>query len=111
MKLPFPDWLLVTPIKVITEIPGEDGVEEHEIFNGKCNFNEKSKTVINAERQLVTLSGSCIFKGDIYPNKPIKGYVTLLDSEEKEAESRQIYNYRKIRNPDGSIYSTELDLM
>lgn len=111
MKLPFPEWLLVTSIKVVVEIPGEDGVEEQEIFKGKCNFDEKSKTVMNAERQLITLSGSCIFKGDIYPNKPISGYITLLDSEDKEIESRQIYNYRKIRNPDGSIYSTELDLM
>lgn len=111
MKLPFPDWLLVTPIKVVVELPGEDGVEETEIFNGKCNFNEKSKTVMNAERQLVTLSGSCIFKDDIYPNKPIKGYITLVDDEGNKIESRQIYAYRKIRNPDGSIYSTELDLM
>lgn len=111
MKLPFPEWILVTPIKVVVEVPGEDGVEEREVFKGKCNFDENSKTVMNAERQLVTLSGSCIFKGDIYPNKPIKGYITLLDSGDKEIESRQIYTYRKIRNPDGSIYSTELDLM
>lgn len=111
MKLPFPDWVLVTPIKVVVDVPGEDGVDEQEIFNGKCNFNEKSKTVMNAEKQLVTLSGSCIFKGDIYPDKPIKGNITLLDNEDNELESRQIYTYRKIRNPDGSIFSTELDLM
>lgn len=111
MKLPFPNWLLVTPIKVYGELPGEDGVTDELIFDGKCNFNEKSKTVMNAERQLVTLSGSCIFKGDIYPNKPIKGYIILVDDEGNKIESRQIYNYRKIRNPDGSIYSTELDLM
>lgn len=110
MKLPFPNWILVTPIKVIVELPGEDGVEEKEIFNGKCNFSEKSKTTLNAENQLVTLSGSCIFKDDIYPNKPIKGYIVLLDKDE-EKEKRQIYRYRKIRNPDGSIFSTELDLM
>ncbi len=111
MKLPFPDWILVTPVKVIAEIPGETGIEEQEVFNGKCNFNEESKTIMNAERQLITLSGSCIFKGDIYPDKPIKGYITLIDVNGNKIESRQIYSYRKLRNPDGSIYSTELDLM
>jgi len=47
MKLPFPDWLLVTPIKVYVELPGEDGVTDELIFDGKCNFNEESKTVMN----------------------------------------------------------------
>lgn len=111
MKLPFPDWCLVTPIKVFAEVPSKDGFEKVLIFEGKCNFSEKSKTVLNGERQLVTLGGSCLFKGDIYPGKPIKGYIALIDNEGNEIESRQIYSYRKPRNPDGSIYSTELDLV
>ena len=105
MKLPFPDWVLVTPIKVYAEVPGEDGVEEVLIFDGKCNLSERSRTTLNEQRQVVELTGKALFKGDIYPGKPIKGYVVL------DGIKKTIYRSRKPRNPDGSIYSTELDLM
>ena len=105
MKLPFPDWVLATPIKVYAEIPGEDGITDELIFNGKCNLSEKSRTTLNEQRQVVTLSGKVIFKGDIYPGKLIKGYVDL------DGVKKAIYRTSKPRNPDGSIYSTELDLM
>jgi len=105
MKLPFPDWILVTPIEVYAEIAGEDGISEESIFDGKCNFSEKSRTVLNEQRQVVNLSGKAIFKGDIYPGKLVKGHVVL------NGIKRTIHRSRKPRNPDGSIYSTELDLM
>jgi len=105
MKLPFPDWVLVTPIKVYAEVPGEDGVEEVLIFDGKCNLSERSRTTLNEQRQVVELTGKALFKGDIYPGKPIKGYVEL------DGIKKTIYRSRKPRNPDGSVYSTELDLM
>lgn len=105
MKLPFPDWILVTPIKVYAEIDGEDGVSEDLIFDDKCNFSEKSRTALNEQKQVVNLSGKAIFKGDIYPGKLIKGYIVL------DGVKRTIHRSRKPRNPDGSIYSTELDLM
>lgn len=105
MKLPFPDWCLVTDIEVWAEIAGEDGVIEVKIFDGKCNFSEKSKTTINEQRQVVELSGKALFKGDIFPGKLIKGYIDL------DGVKKTIYRSRKPRNPDGSIYSTELDLM
>ncbi|MFS8541623.1 MAG: hypothetical protein LOD89_05985 [Tissierellales bacterium] len=105
MKLPFPDWCLVTPIKVYAEEETEDGVEEKLIFDGKCNYSEKTKTTLNEQRQVVELTGKVLIKGDIYSEKPIKGYVEINN------EKRTIYRSRKLRNPDGSIYSTELDLM
>lgn len=105
MKLPFPDWVLVTPIKVYAEIDGEDGVSEELIFDGKCNLSEKSRTTLNEQKQVVELTGKALFKGDIYPGKQIKGYIEL------EGIKRTIYRARKPRNPDGSIFSTELDLM
>ncbi|MBS4534979.1 hypothetical protein GOQ29_05025 [Clostridium sp. D2Q-14] len=105
MRLPFPDWILVTPIKVYVEIPGEDGVTEELIFDGKCNFSEKSRTILNERKQVVELTGKAVFKGDIYPGKLIRGYV------EVDGTKRTINRSRKPRNPDGSIYSTELDLM
>ena len=105
MKLPFPDWCLVTPIKVYAEIAGEDGVADELIFDGLCNFSERSRTTLNEQRQVVELTGKALFKGDIYPGKQIKGYVEL------DGTRRTIYKTSKPRNPDGSIYSTELDLM
>lgn len=105
MKLPFPDWCLVTPIKVYAEIDGEDGVSEDLIFDGKCNFSEKSKTTLNEQRQVVELTGRALFKGDIHPGELIKGYIEL------DGVKKTIYRSRKPRNPDGSIFSTELDLM
>lgn len=105
MKLPFPDWCLVTPIKVFVEVPGEDGVAEELIFDGKCNFSERSRTTLNEQKQVVELTGKALFKGDIYPDRPIKGYIEL------DGIKRTIYRTRKPRNPDGTIYSTELDLM
>ena len=105
MKLPFPDWCLVTLIKVYIEVPGEDGVVDKLIFDGKCNFSEKSRTTLNEQRQIVELTGKALFKGDIYPGKLIKGYVEL------DGIKKTIYRSRRPRNPDGSIYSTELDLM
>ena len=105
MKLPFPDWCLVTPIKVYAEVAGEDGVADELIFDGLCNFSERSRTTLNEQRQVVELTGKALFKGDIYPGKQIKGYVEL------DGTKRTIYRSRKPRNPDGSIYSTELELM
>lgn len=105
MKLPFPDWILVTPIKVYVEENTEDGVEEILIFDGKCSFSERSKTTLNEQRQVVELSGKAVFRGDIYPGKLIKGYIKL------DGVRKSIHRSRKPRNPDGSIFSTELDLM
>lgn len=105
MKLPFPEWLLETHVRVYIEEPGEDGVEEKLIFDGLCILSEKSRTTLNEQRQVVELTGKIIIKGDIYPGKPIRGYVEL------NGIKRTIFRSRKVRNPDGSIYSTEIDLM
>lgn len=105
MKLPFPEWCLVTHIKVYAEIPSEDGVTEELIFDGMCNFSERSRTTVNEQKQVVELTGKALFRGDIYPGKLIKGYVDL------DGVKKAIYRTSKPRNPDGSIYSTELDLM
>lgn len=104
-KLPFPDWALVTNVKVYAEEPTENGVETTPIFDGKCNFSERSKTTLNEHKQVVELTGKMIFKGDIYPDKLLRGYVEIDDIK------KTIYKTRKPRNPDGSIYSTELELM
>jgi hypothetical protein len=106
MKLPFPDWILVTLIKVYQETQGENGLEEQLIFDGKCCYDDKTKQVLDAERRLVTLCGKVILKGDIYPDKLISGYVLFGEDIKKT-----IYRTARPKNPDGSVFSTELELI
>ena len=105
MKLPFPDWLIVTPVKVYQETQGENGIEEQILFDGKCCYDDKTKQVLDAERRLVTLAGKVILRGDIYPDKLIEGYVMIGDTK------KTIFRTARPRNPDGSVFSTELELI
>lgn len=105
MKFPFPSWNQVTPIKVYQTELSEDGEPvEDLIYDNKCFYDEKSRQVLNAERQLVLLSGLIIIEGDIYPGKIIQGFVRIGD------ERKTIYKAKRPRNPDGSVFSTELEL-
>ena len=105
MKLPFPDWILVTPVQVFQDSMGENGIEEQLIFEGKCCYDEKTKQVLDAERRLVTLAGKVICKGDIYPDNLIEGHVLIGDIQ------KTIFRTARPRNPDGSVFSTELELI
>ena len=60
---------------------------------------------MNAERQLITLSGKVVIEGDICPSKPFEGYVLINNTK------KAIYNLEKPLNPDGSVFSTELNLL
>ncbi|GAV13238.1 hypothetical protein [Paenibacillus sp. NAIST15-1] len=105
MKFPFPRWNQVTPVKVYQTELSEDGEPVEEIiFDGLCCYDEKSRQVLNAERRLVQLSGLIIIEGDINPSKKIEGYV-LIGTDQKN-----IYQTKRPRNPDGSVFSTELEL-
>lgn len=106
IKLPFPKWTLVTPIKIYQTYINEDGEPVDELlFDGKCNYSEKSKQIMNAERQLITLSGKVICMGDIAPqSEKIEGYIEI------NGLKKNIYRSARPRNPDGSIFSTELEL-
>ncbi|MEK4449930.1 hypothetical protein [Paenibacillus sp. FSL L8-0506] len=105
-KLPFPHWILKTPVKVYLTYTSENGEPIEElIFDGLCCHEEKMKQKLDKERRLVTLSGKMIFKGDINPGKLIEGLVRLEGSE------RTIFNAIRPKNPDGSVFSTELELM
>ena len=105
LKLPFPKWLANTPIEVWFEGINTDGdCEENIIFNGKCIYTDKSKQVLNAERQLITLSGKVVIEGSIYDGA-FRGYVNINGLKKK------IYSIDRPLNPDGSIFSTELNLI
>lgn len=104
-KLPFPRWAMVTPIEVFDYVEGEDGWEDKLIYSGLCCVSEKAREVLTAERELVRLSGKVLFEGDIYPGGEInRGYVVL------DGKCRGIYRVHRARNPDGSIFSTEVEL-
>lgn len=97
-------------IKVV--LYGEGTTEEGEPIvalnkNLKCNYQDKGKRVLTAEKVLIQLTGKAYFTGDIAPNLPAisGGQVTVF------GETREIYQGMKARNPDGSVNYTELEIM
>ncbi|MDQ0149352.1 hypothetical protein ACFO6R_10160 [Eubacterium multiforme] len=106
VKLPFPKWILNTPVEVYQTFINEDGEPvEILLYDGLCNYNEKSKQTLDAERRLVTLSGKVIIEGDINPGKLIEGFIKIGELK------KDIYKSSRPRNPDGSVFSTELELI
>lgn len=101
MELPFPDFLLNTPVEVWATKLGEDGPEEEKIFEGKCIYTDKTRTVLTAEKQLITLTGKVVIKG---PLEIDEGYIIVNNKK------KIVYSVEKPLNPDGSIFSTELNL-
>lgn len=104
LKLPFPKFLANTDIKVYSTVLGEDGEEESILYEGKCIYTDESKQVLNAERQLITLSGKAVIEGDIKPNEEIQGFIKVNNTKKK------IYIAKRPLNPDGTVFSTELNL-
>lgn len=104
LKLPFPKWLANTDIEVVSTVMGEDGEEETPLYTGKCIYTDRTKQVMNAERQLITLSGKAVIEGDIKSGELIEGYIKVNNIKKK------IYGAERPLNPDGSVFSTELNL-
>lgn len=40
-------------------------------FSGKCNYQDKARTVPTAEKKLVQITGTALFPGDICPELPV----------------------------------------
>ncbi|MBG9737094.1 hypothetical protein [Paenibacillus alvei] len=105
-KLPFPKWINNATVQVLRTELSEDGESvETLIYSGPCNYDEKSKQVLDKERRLIRLAGRVIIEGDIAPGQQIEGLVRVAGVE------RSIFRTERPRNPDGSIFSTELELM
>ena len=104
-KLPFPDFLLNTPVKIVQSEINEDGeTTKTVLYDGMSIYDEKSKPVLDEQRRLVTLTGKIIIKGDIHPGQLIEGYAEI------GPDKKTIYRAARIRNPDGTVFSTELEL-
>lgn len=96
-----------TPCRVIlTDGTGEDGAPrvaaEMEL---KCNWQDKPRQVLNAERQVIQLSGIALFDGDIAPQLDV-----LAGTVEIYGIAWTIHCGSKCRNPDGTVNYTRLEL-
>lgn len=111
MKYPslVPDKICNTPVVVYREsgLNRDGSPKKAVIFEGKCFYSEKTKQILNAERQLITLSGEAIFNGDIAPDTDIiTGEVRILSGF-----VRRIFSSQKAKNPDGTVNYTRLELI
>ncbi len=99
-----------TPIVVVLYSEGltEDGAPEI-AFEGflSCNWQDSGKTVLTAEQKRVQAEGVALFNGDICPDLAVisGGYVEVFGAR------RTVVKGRKVRNPDGTVNYTELDVM
>jgi len=109
-KLRFPKELANTYFEIELEQEGisEDG-EAISAFkkHGNCIFSEKSKRIIDENGRKITLNGKIAIEGDIAPNlKSIaSGNVVIY------GKKYDIYAGYRPRNPDGTVFMTEFDLM
>ena len=73
----------------------------------KCNYQDKAKRVLSAEKVVIQLTAKAYFIGDIAPDLSVisGGQVTVF------GETRSIYQGSKARNPDGTVNFTELEIM
>lgn len=106
IKLPFPLWTLNADAIVYTvETNKQSEPIKTKLFEGRVNHVKKTKQMLNANRELIMISGWLVIPGDIH--RVDMGLDTPLYVEVAGIVKRvQIVNMPD--NPDGSIYSTEL---
>lgn len=71
-----------------------------------CNWQDKPRQIMDAEKHLIQLSGTALFDGDIAPEVDV-----LAGIVEIYGKTWTIYRGSKCRNPDGTINYTRLELM
>ncbi|MBO5070803.1 MAG: hypothetical protein J6C37_10665 [Roseburia sp.] len=76
-------------------------------YSGKCNYQDKAKTILTTEKKLVEITGSALFPGDICPSLPVisAGEAIVFGTK------RCILQGTKARNPDGTVNYTEVLLV
>lgn len=77
------------------------------VYDGKCNYQDKAKTVLTAEKKLIEVTGTALFPGDIAPDLPVisGGSVMIFGVVCRIAQGT------KARNPDGTVNYTGLELI
>ena len=94
-------------VKVDSEELNENGTPKQLIdWEGKCNYQDKVTRTWNKDRELVKVSAICLIPGDIAPGVSIipSGTVTVF------GQQRELIIGRKVRNPDGTVNYTQLEL-
>lgn len=105
MKLPFPKWTLTKTVSICSIANDENNKPTQSvIFSGKARYDKKSKQILNAQRELVMISGVVVCEGDIAIPFD-KSTIVIVDGQEKN-----VIRVNKPDNPDGSVFSTELML-
>lgn len=94
--------MMNTDIEIIQEIDGEDGVTENLVYKGNCYYEESIRRVLDENRQVIELSGIAIVYTNLVFNK---AFIRI------DGKTRTIYRTSRPRNPDGSVYSTEMELI
>lgn len=72
-----------------------------------CNFQDKAKTILTAEKKLVQITGTAMFPGDIAPGMPSLSGGTV----EVFGQTRRIQQGAKNRNPDGTVNFCTLEVV
>jgi hypothetical protein len=72
-----------------------------------CNFQDKAKTVLTAEKKMIQITGVALFPGDIAPDMPSLSGGTLTVF----GEERRIEQGCKNRNPDGTVNFCSLEVV
>ena len=112
MKYPclVPKRLCKTDISVAIDQEGlnKDGEPLKPVeYSGKCNYQDKAKTVLTSEKKLIEITGTALFPGDICPELTVisGGSAVIFGAK------RRILEGRKARNPDGTVNYTEVLLI
>jgi hypothetical protein len=72
-----------------------------------CNFQDKAKTILTAEKKLIQITGTALFPGDIAPEMPsLSGGCLAVFGQE-----RRIQQGCKNRNPDGTVNYCSLEVI
>lgn len=105
-----PKQFCTTPIHLEIEPEGlqENGEPYPSVIVDKdCNYQDKARTILTAEKKLVEITGCAVFPGDICPSMPVisGGSATLFSVR------RRILQGTKARNPDGTVNYTEVLLI
>lgn len=76
-------------------------------YIGKCNYQDKARTVLTEEKKMVQITGTALFPGDICPELPVISGGSAVMFGVK----RRIEQGTKARNPDGTVNFTEVMLV
>lgn len=112
MKYPclVPKRLCKTPVHVHLESEDINNLGNPKYFLDAdllCNWQDKAKTILTAEKKLIQITGTALFPGDIAPQMSSLsgGTITVF------GEERRIGQGCKNRNPDGTVNYCSLEVI